>query len=143
MRSSRRTRNWRPDDRGELDGAFAVLTEAVQPGHDNCLDGVRHVHLGEAFDQAIAAVLPPQDAEVEEGLGDLLNEQGYPLRLRHEGGMQLGRELLAPQDTPRHGQAFSLGEAAQRQRGVEAPAPERRRVPDPVRDEEHERDSRH
>ena len=66
------------------------------------------MHLGEAFDQAVAAVLSSQDAEIQEGLGDLLDEQGDSLSLRHEGGMQLLGELFAPQDTPGHGQAVGL-----------------------------------
>ena len=98
--------------------------EAVQPGHDDRPDGVRYVHVGEPFDHAVATVFPPQDPEIEERLGELLDEQGHPFGFVHKHGLQLLRELLTPQDPPRHGQALGLGEAAQRQCGMEAPAPE-------------------
>jgi hypothetical protein len=57
-----------------LHGALPRLAEAVQPSHDDRLDGIRHVHLGEAFDQAVIAILPPEHAEIEQRLGHLLDE---------------------------------------------------------------------
>ena len=131
------------DHRGQLHRAFAVLAETVQAGHDDALDGVGHAHLAETFHEAVAAVLPPEDAQIEEGLGHLLDEQRHALGLLHEGGLEFCGELRCPEDAARHGQRLGLGEAVERQRGVKAATPKRRRVADPVGEQEQQRHARH
>jgi hypothetical protein len=74
------------DDRGKLDRTLALFAETVQPGHDDPLDGIGHTHLGKIFNKAIATVRTLEDAKVEKGLGNLLDEQRHTLRLFHEGG---------------------------------------------------------
>ena len=77
--------------------ALPVLTETIQPGHDDPLDGVGHAHLGKLFDETIVAILLLEHTEIQEGLGDFLDEQRYPFRLRHEGRLELLRELCGAQ----------------------------------------------
>ena len=127
------------NDRGKLDHALAILTETVQPGHDDILNSVGHAHLGKTFNEAIVTVRALEDAEIEEGLGDFLDEQRHALCLFHEDGVQLLRELRCAQDATGHGRGLSLRQAVERERGVEAPAPERQRVRDPVSQDEQQR----
>src|SRR5262249_36474509 len=96
------------DDRSELDRALTILTKAVQPRHDDSLNSVGHAHLGKTFNEAIVTVRTLDDAQVEESLGDLLDEQRHALRLLHEGGVQLLRELCRAQDTAGHRRGLSL-----------------------------------
>ena len=71
------------NDRGKLDRALAILTETVQPRHNDSLSGIGHAHLVKIFNEAIVTILPLEHAEIEEGLGDLLDELGQDEQQRH------------------------------------------------------------
>ena len=62
------------DHRGELHGAFAVVPEAVQAGHNDPLNGLRDAHLAEIFHETVSTILTLEDAEIKQGLGHLLDE---------------------------------------------------------------------
>ncbi len=132
-----------PDDRRELHGPLAVLAEPVQARHDDALDGVGHVQGARAFRDPIAIALAPQDPEVEQGLGDLLDEQGHAVRLLQQGRAEGGRQLGRPEQVPGHGDRVRLGERVQGDQGVEAAGGHRRRVAHPVGQDQHERHAHH
>jgi hypothetical protein len=96
------------DDRRELHRALAVLAQAVQAGHDDALDGVRDAD-GDALHHLIAIALAAQDAEIEERLRDLLDEERHALRLVEERRAKLGREAGGPEHAPRHLDCLGLG----------------------------------
>ena len=131
------------DDRRELDGALAVLPEPVEARHDDALDGVGHAHLAHPLDHPEAAVLAPEDAEIEERLRHLLDEERHALGLVQEGGLQLRRELVRAQHQAGHVQGLGRRERLQSERRVEAAAPEGRAVADPVGEDDHDRRARH
>jgi hypothetical protein len=95
------------DHRGELDGALAVVAQAVQAGHDDALDRVGDAGVIEPAHQPVPAVLPAQHADVEERLRDLLHVERHSLRLGGERLAQLGREVGAAEYAARHGEGSS------------------------------------
>ena len=99
-RARSRTRNCRPITDGQLHGAFAVVPEPVQAGHNDPLDGVRDMHLTEAFHETVATVVALEDTQIEQGLRHLLDEQGHALGLRHEGGLESAGNCAVPRTWP-------------------------------------------
>src|SRR5215813_2970035 len=63
------------DDGGELHGSLTVPAETIQARHDDALDGRGDVDLIQALREAVAAILPTQDPEVQEHLRDLFDEE--------------------------------------------------------------------
>jgi hypothetical protein len=81
------------DHGGQLHGAFAIIPETVQAGHNNPLDGVRDMHLAETFDETVATILALEDAQIEQGLRHFLDKQRYALGLGYESSLQFCGEL--------------------------------------------------
>src|SRR5205807_6819642 len=52
-------KNW------QLHGAFAVVPETVQACHNDPLNGVRDMHLTEAFHKTVATIPTLEDAQIE------------------------------------------------------------------------------
>ena len=111
------------NDRSQLDGTLAVIAEAVESRHDDPLDRVGHADLGHSFDHAVAAVLPRQHPEVEEGLCHLLHEKRHAFSLVQQRRLELLGELVRAQHQASHVQRLGLGERVQGERGVEAAVP--------------------
>jgi hypothetical protein len=130
------------DHRGHLHGAFRVVPETVQAGHNDPLDGVRDMHLTESFHETVATIVALEHAQIEQGLRHFLNEQRHALGFVQQSGLEFCGKLRCAEDLARHHQRLGLGETMQRQRGGKAATPKRRRVADPVRDQEQQRHAR-
>jgi hypothetical protein len=77
------------DDRGQLHGALDLVSETVQARHNEVLDRIRDAHLAETFHETVGTLFTPQDAQIEQDFGHLLDEQRHTLGLLHEGGLEL------------------------------------------------------
>jgi hypothetical protein len=91
-----------PDDRGQLYGTFAILTEAVQASHDNPLDSVWNAYLCDSLHHAVVTILPTQDTEVEQCLGNFLNEERHPFGFLHQRRREFLRKLVSTQHPTGH-----------------------------------------
>jgi hypothetical protein len=107
------------------------------------VDGFGHAHLSHPLDHPEAAVLAPEDTEIEERLRHFFDEERHALGLVQEGGLELQWELVRAQHEASHVQSLGLRKRVQREGRVEAAAPEGRVVPDPEGHEDHDRRARH
>jgi hypothetical protein len=101
------------------------------------------MHLTETFHETVGTILALQDAQIEQGLGHLLDEQWHALSFFHQSGLQSCGKLRHSEDMTRHRQRLGLGEAVERQCGRKAAAPERRRVADAIGHQEEQRYASH
>ena len=131
------------DHRCELDGALAVVPEPIQTRHDDAVHGVGDADLGEALHDAVAVGGGRQHAEVEQGLGHLLDEERHAFRLVEQRRPDLLWHILDPEHPSRDLERLGGVEVAERQVRHEASAAERRRVPDPVSEHHEDRHARH
>ncbi len=98
--------------------------EPVEARHDDALRWCRARSTSAiALDHAIAAVVPAKHAEVEQGLGHLLDEERDALRLLHERPQHLRRQARDAEHLAGQSPATSASERLwQRQRRVVAAA---------------------
>jgi len=96
------------DHRGELHGALALLAEPVQARHDDVADGVRDRGVPDRSHDAKAAVVTLEDAEVQERLGDFLDEERDALGLVEQGPRHVGREPLDAEHPAGHREGFGF-----------------------------------
>ena len=91
-----------PDHGGDLNGAARLLRQAIDARDQDVLNGVGHGDVAEVGDENDASVLTPQRAVLEEGLGQLLDEEGVSLRLAGDERAQLLGDLRRAQDRAGH-----------------------------------------
>ena len=92
---------------------------------------------------AVAVAFPPEQAEIEQGLDHLLDEERHAFRLVQERLAQRRRHVGRAEQLPGHGHGVRLGQRVQRERGVEAARRDRRGIADPIGEDQHERHARH
>jgi hypothetical protein len=102
-----------------------------------------HTCLSESLHYAVAVVLPPQRADIQEGLDHLLHKQRHPFGLLQQHRLELLGEVLGAKDVVRHGHSVGLREALEGKGGVKTPTPERQGVPNPVGEQEQQRHTRY
>ena len=66
--------------------------------------------------QGVTVALVPEQPRLEHRLGQLLDEQRHPVRLRHDTVQEFRRERLAPGDPPDHRRRLAPPESAERDR---------------------------
>ncbi len=131
------------DDGGELHSPLAVVAEPVESGHDDVVDGAGHADLRPVLDERDAIAVAAQHADVEQGLGDLLDEQRHAFRLLHEGRGDLGGQVSRPEHPAGHRERLAFAERGERDGGLETARPERRRVAHAIGQDQQERGRRH
>jgi hypothetical protein len=100
-----------PDDGGELHRALTLVSEPVEARHDDALDRVRHIDFRHRAGEDQLVVLQAQHAEVEQRLGDLLDEQRDALRLLEQRGLQLAGQLRVPEQRAGERQRIAVRQA--------------------------------
>jgi hypothetical protein len=130
------------DHRRELHRPLAVLAETIETGHDDPVDGVGDGYLG-ALHHPVVAVLEPEQAQVEQCLRHLLDEERHALGLVHQGGTQSGREAIAAEHPARHHERIGLRQRVEGQRRDEAARADRWGVTEPVRQHQEHPRARH
>jgi len=87
-----------PDDAGDLDRELLLRRQAIDAAGNNSLDGVgegQRRQIG-AWRQSRPAVLDEQQSGVAQGVGQLLAEEGVPLRLVVDKGNDSRRQFGHP-----------------------------------------------
>jgi len=87
----------------------------VEPGQQRVVQRVRDGQRWQRAEQLIVLAHVAQDAELENRLGELLDEQGDAVGAREDLVQQLGREPLAPGDLRDHGHRLAARQPAQRE----------------------------
>jgi hypothetical protein len=121
-------------DAGRDLGDLLDRGQAVEPGRERVLQGRGNRQRRQRSRELVAVALVREQAGLEHGLGQLLDEQRYPVRAGQDLLQHLGRERLAAGHPPDHRPALPSAEPAERERGdVPVPGPGRDEL-GPVRD---------
>ena len=108
-----------PDHGRHLEDSFQILAESVDTCEQHALDRGWDVQGRQGARQAVACGLLHQVAALQEGEGQLFDEQRVPIRLGDNESLQLGRERRYAQQILHHRLALFRGQALQRHpRGV-------------------------
>src|SRR5262245_14099567 len=76
------------DDRAGLQELLVLGRQAVDPGGQDRLDGRRDLDRAQFLNEAIAATFAAEGAGLNESADSFLEEEGRPLGLPHEHGLQ-------------------------------------------------------
>src|SRR6266851_2594772 len=121
------------DHRSKLHCALAVLAEAVEASHNYSLDGLGNSQFAKSLGHPIAAVLAGDEAQIEECLGHLFDEERHALGFLRKSGLEFLGEQFAAEEARRHLERLLVGQMAQIDRVMETLGPEARRIAQPMR----------
>ena len=91
-----------PDDRRELERLLGGVGEPVDARHDDVLNRVGDDDLVEAGAEHVAVIHAPNGAKLLQRLDDLLNKERIALRLPHDEGPQVLRQIARAERGVRH-----------------------------------------
>ena len=100
------------NDRGDLERCLGALRQPVDAGHDDALDGVGDVRVGEGAGQAVALVHALERAVLHQGLRQFLDVERIALGLPGDELAHLQRNIRL-EHTLYHGRRLRLRQGAQ------------------------------
>jgi hypothetical protein len=126
------------DNRGELYRPLAALPQAVEPGHDDSLDGLRNSQFTQGLGHSVVAILAGDETQVEQRLGYFFNKERHPLGLFHKRRLKFFWEQFAAKKARCHLKRLLVSQMAKINRAMETLDPELRRIFQPMRQDQHQ-----
>src|SRR5262249_19783027 len=118
---------------------LALLPQVIEAGHDDALDRLRNARFRWALHELVTVFPAAQDAEIDQSLGNLFDEQRHTFGLLEERRANLLRKAVAAEHLLGHRQRVGWRQRAKVDRGMEAPVTERGLVTETERGEGEDR----